>query len=102
MPGFRRRSGSRRRVRAAAAALPKAPRVWRDRRPTRYDGAVEMQPLPRSRAVEELGYDPASRSLRVRFRNGGLYDYLDVPAEIFAGLLTSAHPWTEWGERIKG
>ena len=60
-----------------------------------------MHALPRSRAVEELGYDPASRRLRIHFRGGGSYDYLDVPAEIFAGLLASAHPWTEWGEHIK-
>ena len=62
---------------------------------------MEMHALPRSRAVEELGYDPAARSLRVHFRGGGVYDYLDVPAEIFAGLLASAHPWTEWGAHIK-
>lgn len=69
--------------------------------PGRYHGLVEMHPLPRSRAVEELGYDPASRSLRVHFRGGGIYDYLDVPTEVFTGLRTSAHPWTEWGEHIK-
>ena len=63
---------------------------------------MEMQVLPRSRAVEELGYDPASRSLRIHFRDGGIYDYLDVPAKVFAGLLASAHPWTEWGKHIKG
>lgn len=60
-----------------------------------------MHPLPRSRAVEELGYDAASRSLRIHFRGGGTYDYLDVPPEVYAELLISAHPWTELGEHIK-
>jgi hypothetical protein len=60
-----------------------------------------MHALPRSRAVEELGYDATSRSLRIHFRGGGVYDYLDVPAKIFDELRASAHPWTEWGEHIK-
>lgn len=56
--------------------------------------------MRRSRALDEVGYDAATRTLRVRFRHGGLYDYLDVPPEVFEGLVESAHPWTEWRERI--
>ncbi len=56
--------------------------------------------MRRSRALEEAGYDAATRTLRVRFRHGGLYDYLDLPPEVFDGLLGSAHPWTEWREEI--
>jgi len=59
-----------------------------------------MTPMRRSRALEEVGYDPATRTLRVRFRHGGLYDYLDIRREVFEGLLDSAHPWTEWREQI--
>ena len=55
----------------------------------------------RSRAVESAGYDADSRTLRIRFEHGGLYDYLDVPVEIWAGLLIDPHPWTNWGARIK-
>jgi hypothetical protein len=55
----------------------------------------------RSRAVAEAGYDPGSQTLRIRFRHGGLYDYLDVPEEVWKGLLAEAHPWTIWGLRIK-
>jgi hypothetical protein len=60
-----------------------------------------MRRLARSRAVEEVGYDDATRTLRVHFRAGGVYDYLEVPARVFAGLLNAAHPRTEWGEHIK-
>ncbi|MBN9620878.1 MAG: KTSC domain-containing protein [Actinobacteria bacterium] len=59
-----------------------------------------MIPL-RSKALAEAGYDPAAHVLRVHFRNGRTYDYLDVPPDVWAGLRTSAHPWTEWGEYIK-
>ena len=34
-----------------------------------------------SSAIAAIGYDPASRTLFVRFRAGGLYAYLDVPPE---------------------
>lgn len=66
----------------------------------RYDGPVEMAPLRRSRALQEIGYDAATRTLRVRFRHGGLYDYLDVPPEVFHGLVHSTHPWTEWRRQV--
>jgi len=62
---------------------------------------VEIKRLWHSRAVAEVGYDGDARTLRIRFKHGGLYDYLDVPTEVYAGLISSAHPWTEWGEQIK-
>ncbi|WP_460832097.1 KTSC domain-containing protein [Nocardioides hungaricus] len=62
---------------------------------------MELVGLHRSKAVAAVGYDPASRTLRVRFRHGGLYDYLDVSPEIYDGLLTDEHPWTRYGAEIK-
>ncbi len=62
---------------------------------------MEMYPMHRSKALDSAGYDPATRTLRVRFRHGGLYDYLDVPPEIFEALISSDHPRTEWGTRIR-
>ncbi|MFT4263928.1 MAG: KTSC domain-containing protein [Nocardioides sp.] len=61
---------------------------------------MELHPTRRSKALEYAGYDPATGTLRVRFRRGGVYDYLDVPPEVFEALMTSAHPWTEWREHI--
>lgn len=58
---------------------------------------MELTRLKRSKALESAGYDAATRTLRLRFRHGGLYDYLDVPPEVFEGLTTSAHPWTSGG-----
>ena len=60
-----------------------------------------MVQLGRSRAVEAAGYDHASRRLRILFRHGGLYDYLEVPPNVHAGLISSPHPWTEYGAHIK-
>ncbi|MFT4008798.1 MAG: KTSC domain-containing protein [Nocardioidaceae bacterium] len=61
---------------------------------------MEMTPMRRSRALGEVGYDPATRTLRVHFRGGGIYDYADVAPEVFEGLVESAHPWTEWGPEV--
>ncbi len=63
--------------------------------------AVEMVPMRSSKALESAGYEPASRTLRVRFRHGGVYDYAGVPPEVYDGLLADPHPWTHWGARIK-
>ena len=57
--------------------------------------------MHRSKALEAAGYDPATRTLRLRFRHGAAYDYFDVPPEVFDGLTQSAHPWTEWQDHIK-
>jgi hypothetical protein len=62
---------------------------------------MEMRPMWRSQTLAEAGYDAETRTLRLRFRHGGLYDYADVPPEVFEGLCASAHPWTEWQEHIK-
>jgi hypothetical protein len=32
------------------------------------------------------GYDPASKTLALQFKGGGVYHYHDVPAEVAAGL----------------
>ena len=34
-----------------------------------------------SSSVSSVGYDDRSHTLEVEFRNGGVYDYLDVPAD---------------------
>ena len=40
-----------------------------------------------SSSIAAAGYDAGGRMLRVRFVGGGTYDYLDVPSEVFSGLL---------------
>ncbi|MDT0202473.1 KTSC domain-containing protein [Nocardioides sp. AE5] len=62
---------------------------------------MELKPMRRSKTLQAAGYEPRTRTLRLQFRHGGLYDYLDVPEEVFDSLTTSAHPWTEWQAHIK-
>lgn len=62
---------------------------------------VQMRPMRRSRALAAVGYDAAAQTLRIQFRNGRCYDYFDVPVTVYDGLLTSLHPWTQWGDHIR-
>lgn len=52
--------------------------------------AIEMNPpANESSAIEALGHDPESDTLRVRFRSGGTYDYAGVSAEKAQALAES-------------
>jgi hypothetical protein len=50
--------------------------------------AIERTPV-RSSDLSSVGYDPKSRILEIEFRSGGIYRYLDVPKEVFDGLLAA-------------
>lgn len=60
---------------------------------------MEMRPVV-SGAVRAVGYDPATRVMRVAFRTGGVYDYLDVGPELHAEMLRP-HPWHRVGRRVR-
>jgi len=36
--------------------------------------------------VEAVGYDEDSSTLQVEFKNGAMYQYFDVPENVFIGL----------------
>lgn len=44
----------------------------------------------RSSSIAAAGYDPGSRTLRIRFVGGAVYDYLHVPPQIFRDLLDAS------------
>jgi hypothetical protein len=50
--------------------------------------------------VLAIGYDPQIRTLRVRFRSGGAYDYYGVSPELFEQML-APNPWRRVGRRVK-
>lgn len=49
---------------------------------------MEMTPVSSSN-IESVGYDKKTKTLRIRFKDGSLYEYFDVPEHIHQGLL---HP----------
>ena len=61
-----------------------------------------MTRLWRSRALREVGYDAATRTLRIDFLNGGRYEYLDVGPEVYEGMIHSAHRGPNGAKRCWG
>ena len=53
----------------------------------------------RSTNVAAVGYDPVSRTMRVQFRSGGVYDYFDVDPALFSAM-QQPHPWRRLGGRV--
>jgi len=50
--------------------------------------------------VLAVGYDPQTRTLRVRFRSGGTYDYYGVNPGLFEQMLLP-NPWRRIGRLVK-
>jgi len=53
-----------------------------------------------SGAVRAVGYDAASRTMRVAFRGGGTYDYLDVDPAVYERM-RRPHPWHDIWRTVK-
>lgn len=53
-------------------------------------GVSKMNMIPVSSSnMESVGYDKSSKTLRVGFLNGGLYDYHSVPEHHHRGLMSA-------------
>ena len=55
-----------------------------------------------SSSVESIGYDEASSTLQVEFKNGGMYQYFDVQEDIFVGLRDAESVGRYLMTKIKG
>lgn len=60
---------------------------------------MNMQPVT-STNVAAVGYDAATRTMRVAFQSGGVYDYFDVNPALFEQLLLP-YPWRRIGAMVK-
>lgn len=49
---------------------------------------MEMRPVVSSN-LRRVGYDASSLILRIEFVQGGLYEYYDVPSDIYQQLLSA-------------
>lgn len=50
--------------------------------------AIERTPV-RSSALRSVGYDQERRGLEIEFTSGAVYQYFDVPAEVYRGLMAA-------------
>jgi len=48
--------------------------------------------------VSAAGYDEATMVMTVMFKSGGLYEYYEVPADLWTSFIEAQpHPWSEVG-----
>lgn len=52
--------------------------------------------------ITEVGYDPLSSTLEVMFRNGGIYQYFDIPQHEYDNLLSATSIGEYLNRNIKG
>ena len=52
--------------------------------------------------IATVGYDEDSSTLQVEFHNGGIYQYFDVPENLFLQLRDSESPGGFLAANIKG
>lgn len=55
-----------------------------------------------SRSLAAVGYDRISRTLEVEFVNGSVYQYFNVPAAVFAELLSAESAGRLFNSHIRG
>lgn len=54
-----------------------------------------------SSAVATVGYSRKLRALEIEFRNGSIYRYLEVPADVYEGLLNARSKARYYDENIR-
>lgn len=63
---------------------------------------LELRSPVASSAIERVGYDEAEAILEIEFRHGGVYQYFDVPEEVYRDLLTAQSRGRYYHDRIRG
>ncbi len=62
---------------------------------------MNMQTVSSSQ-IKEIGHDPETGTLAVRFNTGALYHYANVDAEKFSDFKSAESIGAHFGQRIKG
>lgn len=52
--------------------------------------------------ITSTGYDPMSQVLEIEFATGAVYQYIDVPSDVYLDLLDAASPGRFFHSRIRG
>ena len=52
--------------------------------------------------IASIGYDEDSSTLEIEFLSGGVYQYFDVPINIYQGLMAASSHGQYFAQQIKG
>ena len=62
---------------------------------------MKRQPVTSSN-IASIGYDETSQTLEIEFLNGGVYQYFDVPNNIYVGIMGADSHGQYLAQNIKG
>lgn len=62
---------------------------------------MNRQPV-QSSSLLSVGYDKDTNTLEIEFRSDGIYQYFNVPEDIYSGLLNAPSKGTYFHEFIRG
>lgn len=52
--------------------------------------------------IASIGYDETSETLEIEFKNGGVYQYFDVPERVYNGIMSASSHGEYLAQNIKG
>ena len=52
--------------------------------------------------ISSIGYDEDSCTLEVQFNSGAIYQYFDIPLEIYNGIMQAGSAGQFFAQQIKG
>jgi len=55
-----------------------------------------------SSSLSSAGYDKNANILEIEFRSDGIYQYFNVPEDVYSGLLNAPSKGTYFHENIRG
>ncbi|MFZ2986609.1 KTSC domain-containing protein [Ideonella sp.] len=62
-----------------------------------------MQMIPvSSSAISAIGYDPATRRMQIRFKQGDTYTFCGVPQQVFSSFLAAGSKGRYFESYIRG
>ncbi|NJN90605.1 MAG: KTSC domain-containing protein [Leptolyngbyaceae cyanobacterium SL_5_14] len=61
---------------------------------------MDMQSVSSS-AISEVGYDESTQQMKIKFKQGKIYDFCQVPEYIFQGLLAASSKGAYYNSYIK-
>ena len=69
--------------------------------PSHVVSHIPLQPV-QSSAIAKVGYSKRRHMLEIEFVNGAVYRYLDVPVEVYRGLMSSESKARFYDSNIRG
>jgi hypothetical protein len=62
---------------------------------------MDRKPVASSN-IREAGFDPSSNTLELMFSDGRVYQYFDVPAEVYDRLVNATSPGRFFHQEVRG